>query len=688
MPAIAFGRIRAHNARFDTEDIIYSVILSALFEITLDRTGILGSIYTPPRSAALGWLIGSAGADNLEKQSWLISNMFTRTGSLVGAVASEMIVAVTAVSLHPTYFIIAWPCASFAILLWRLAIIAMGTRAAARGWDAPSGLLAVSSLVWATELGVGGMLCNLSGNPTLQLLSNACTCSIIAGVSVRNASTPRLAVVQMILAMTLICIGAAFAPQLWIKILLVQAPFFVLGLTSLCQRTGKDLVSMLDAQQRNAILARRDSLTSLPNRVHVAEEMQELLGGGGRVGRFALIWVDLDGFKAVNDTLGHAAGDAVLVETGRRLQAVCAPTARSTLARLGGDEFLMIAPYAGQEEAQVMAETVAAAIRIPHALPNAPDVRLDASIGISLFPEHGNDTDTLLAAADKALYAVKASGKARWQTYDPLLHAGEDDLILFRSELAKALSEGENQLQLYYQPVIRLSDGKLTGREALVRWNHPIRGLVSPGMFVPMAEASGLIIPLGEWVLRRACADAARWTDDAKVAVNVSPFQLRTERLSSVVVQALDQAGLPPERLEIEVTETVLLSRDQNTTRNMQELRELGIEMILDDFGTGFSSLSNLCSFVFDRIKIDGSFVREALHRRDCAAVVHATVELARKLGIPTTAECIETQEQLDFVRACGCNEVQGYLLGRPEPLSSTEGRYMGTSKLGLMATA
>jgi EAL domain-containing protein (putative c-di-GMP-specific phosphodiesterase class I) len=201
-----------------------------------------------------------------------------------------------------------------------------------------------------------------------------------------------------------------------------------------------------------------------------------------------------------------------------------------------------------------------------------------------------------------------------------------------------------------------------------------------------MAEASGLIVPLGEWVLRQACADAASWDDNVKVAVNVSPFQLRSERLTPVVVQALDQAGLSPTRLAIEITETAMLGQEGTTSRTMRQLRELGIEVVLDDFGTGFSSLSNLCSFVFDRIKIDGSFVKEALHRRDCAAVIHATVELARQLGIPTTAECVETPEQLEFVRACGCSEVQGYLLGRPEPAPSMFGQMVGFPALARMA--
>lgn len=619
----------------------------------------------------LRWLVAFPGVDDPEKQSWLIQIMFTRTSSFVGAALSEMIVAATAIILQGTAIFFVWAAAGFAVLAWRLGIIFMARRSVRRGRSVSAGWMAVGSIVWAIELGGGALLCNTSQVPALQLLSVACVVSAVSGLSARNSSTPRLAVAQLSIAIGLTCLGAALAPELWIKVLLLQAPFVVIGLASVCRRSGRDLVAMLDAQQKNADLARHDMLTGLSNRVRVNEELQALLTDTDPQVPFALIWIDLDGFKAVNDTLGHASGDVVLVETGQRLLNLCVPApgeAARSVARLGGDEFLVILPEAGRHEARLLAEELAASLRIPHVLRNAPDVRLGASIGISLFPEHGDSADALLAAADRALYAVKASGKAHVQVYDPLLHAGEDDLILFRSELARALAEGENQLQLFYQPIIRLSDGKITGREALVRWNHPVRGLVNPDTFIPMAEASGLIVPLGEWVLRQACADAVGWPDGIKVAVNVSPYQLRTEQLAAVVVQALDHAGLAPGRLAIEITETVMLSEEGTTRRTMQQLRALGIEVVLDDFGTGFASLSNLCSFVFDRIKIDGSFVTEALHRRDCAAVIHATVELARKLGIPTTAECVETPEQLEFVRACGCNEVQGYLLGRPEP--------------------
>ncbi|MGI4794614.1 MAG: putative bifunctional diguanylate cyclase/phosphodiesterase [Janthinobacterium lividum] len=630
--------------------------------------------YTLPRTRLLRWLVSSPGAEDEQKQSWLLANMFTRTMSLVGGAVSELIVAVTATVMHPTIPVVAWLCAGTLLLLWRVHIIYAARRRTAQRESTSCGTFVVSSLAWALELGIGNMLCTLSGEPVLQILSNACVFPIVAGISARNTNTPRLALAQMLIAMSLVAAGAALSPQLWIKVLIIQMPFFLIGLGSICLRSGRDLVSMLDAQHRNAALARHDSLTQLPNRVLMHERLEGLLASNVSNQCFALVLMDLDGFKAINDALGHAAGDAVLVETAQRLLSISAESDRLA-ARLGGDEFLLLLPRASQNDAAVLAATIAAAIRRPYALLNAPDIRLDASIGIALYPEHGGDADTLLAAADKALYAVKATGKARMEVYDPLLHAGDADIVLLRSELARTLSKdrgtNDGELELYYQPVTRLSDGTLVGREALVRWQHPLRGLVSPGTFIPLAEASGLIIPLGEWVLRHACSDATRWSDGAKVAVNVSPFQLRCEHFMDVVGQALEQAGLPPGRLEVEVTETVLLSRDAVTTGNMHKLRALGVKVVLDDFGTGFSSLSNLCSFVFDRIKIDGSFIREALIRRDCAAVVHATVELARHLGVPTTAECVETEAQLEFVHTCGCDEVQGYLLGRPVPASS-----------------
>ncbi len=618
--------------------------------------------YSEPKVAWLKWLLGSRGVEEPRLRQILIANMFTRTSSMVTAAVSELIVAATAMLMQPNAKFAAWIFASTTLLLMRLGLLGYSKHAVGRGRATPTAWLIVTSLTWAAMIGVGALLCDLSGDAALQVLSNVCVTAILGGLIARNASTPRLALAQMLLALSFVCLGATLAPQHWLRVLLIQAPLFSLGLAGVCLRINRELVAMLKAQDENAALARNDSLTSLPNRIAVTEALEALVA---EQRPFGVITADLDGFKAVNDTLGHAAGDFVLVETGRRIQSACGENVH-LISRLGGDEFLIVVMEPSLVE--TLAAAVNAAIALPYVLPEAPSVRIAASMGAAVYPKDGPNADAVLSAADKALYAGKRSGKGGYAIYDTERHGGEDDLILFRSDLETALRDGADQLILHYQPVMRLSDGRVGGREALVRWRHPTRGLVSPADFVPIAEASGLIIQLGSWVVHQACADAARWTNPVKVAVNVSPVQLRNDHFATTVAEALFQTGLPSERLEIEVTETVLLSDDAVTQRNISRIRDLGVEIVLDDFGTGFSSLANLCRFTFDRIKIDGSFVREALHRRECAAVIRATVQLARELGVPTTAECIETPEQLEFVRGSGCSDVQGYLLGKPEP--------------------
>ena len=598
-----------------------------------------------------------------------MANLFTNASSLLMAAVSELIVAVAALVIHPNPAIAIWFVFGLLLLAVRLLLLRAAGRAVVRGLATPTDLLIMGSLVWAAQFSLGCILCDITGDPTLQVLANVCATALIGALIGRYAGTPRLAITQMTIALTLLCIGAVLAPQLWLRVMLIQAPLYAYGLRTVCLSINRELVTMLKAQRANAMLVRHDTLTNLPNRVHVNEVLDRLLADGGEQDHFAVIWVDLDGFKGVNDTLGHAVGDAVLIDAARRLRELCGPS--EVVARLGGDEFVVIAPGFDREAAEALSLAIGVAMKAPYTVGDAVALRLDVSIGVSLFPEHGRTGDGLLIAADRALYAVKAAGKADFAVYDPIRHAGEEEMILFRTDLEAALSAGANQLELHYQPVTSLTDGRVTSREALVRWRHPVRGLVSPAAFIPLAEATGLIIPLGEWVLRQACADAVKWRDPVTVAVNVSPVQLRNVRLASVVSDALARTGLAAGRLEIEVTETVLLSDNDTTQQNMRRIRSLGIPVVLDDFGTGFSSLSNLCRFAFDRIKIDGSFVREALHRRECAAVVRATIQLARELDIPTTAECIETQEQLDFVRASGCSDVQGYLLGRPEPASA-----------------
>lgn len=581
------------------------------------------------------------------------------------AAICELIVGAVALINHPDLIIFVWVSLSAGMLVFRVVLLTWANRQAARGRSTPTAIVILSSLVWIAVLGFGCLVCDLSGDTGLQLLSNVCITAVLGGLIARNASTPRLAITQVAIALAFVCLGAWLAPQHWLRVLLLQAPIYAAGLLGICGKINRELVALLMARRDNATLARRDPLTGLPNRILVAETLDAIISQAVGETRFAVICMDLDGFKSVNDTLGHAAGDAVLVEAGLRLSRSC--TEPLLVSRLGGDEFLIVLaePHPGQAEG--LARTIGQAIKAPFLLPDAPSVRIDASFGVAHFPEDGLDADAVLIAADKALYAVKRSGKGDVATYDRLRHMGDRDLIALRSDLEAAL-ESDDQLVLHYQPVVGLIDGVTIAREALVRWRHPSKGMIGPADFIPMAEASGLIIRLGEEVLRRACADAAAWATPMRVAVNVSPVQLRNDKLAPTVAAVLAETGLSAQYLEIEITETALLCDDGVTMSNMEALGHMGVRLVLDDFGTGYSSLANLCRFTFDRIKIDGSFVRDALQSRESAAIVRATVALAHELGMPTTAECIETAEQLEFVRACGCTDVQGFLVGKPVP--------------------
>ena len=644
-------------------------------------------VYSQPRTPLLAWLLGSRGVDDPELKQRLIATIFTRVSSVVAASLCELIVGVTALLSRPRPLFVVWVMFSLGMLGARLLVLTWSNRRANQGRATPTSLAVVLSLAWMAVIGFGCLVCDLSGDTALQVLSNVCITAILGALIARNAATPRLAIAQLVIALSFICLGAWLAPQHWLRILLLQAPLYAVGLGGVCHKVNHELVALHRAQRDNAALARQDALTGLPNRVRVAETLDAIVRDADQPSRFAVICMDLDGFKAVNDTLGHAAGDAVLIEAAHRVHQACADPL--LVSRMGGDEFLVVLSEPRPGQAEVVARAIGQAIRAPFRLSGAPSVRVDASFGVAYFPDDGLDADAVLVAADKALYAIKRSGKGDVATYDRVRHAGQADLLLLRGDLEAALQPDADQFVIHYQPVVAARDGVLSGREALVRWRHPTRGLIGPAEFIPVAEASGLVIRLGELVLRRACLDAAGWTDPAGVAVNVSPVQLRNAGLADTVASALLEARLPAARLEVEVTETALLIDDEITRGNLRRLRELGVRLVLDDFGTGYSSLSNLCRFTFDRIKIDGSFVRTALEHRESAAVVRATVALARELGVPTTAECIETPEQFRFVRDCGCDDVQGFLFGRPVPNAAiAQGRVAAPAPTSRLQTA
>ncbi|KVT23743.1 putative bifunctional diguanylate cyclase/phosphodiesterase [Burkholderia ubonensis] len=419
-----------------------------------------------------------------------------------------------------------------------------------------------------------------------------------------------------------------------------------------------------EAEARIHELAHHDSLTGLPNRATFLAEFDACLRRSDKV--IALLFIDLDGFKLINDARGHSAGDEVLRQVAERLRGQC-PEPGMMLGRIGGDEFAVLMRDTDADGAMGAAARLVDTLVAPYAPSPDRQFRIGASIGCVLAPHHGNDAGVLLSRADMALYAAKKAGKGTYRTFSPDMETSAQERIALESKLRLALDESQG-LYVFYQPIVDIRTRRITTREALLRWHHPRAGWISPARFIPVAERGGLIDRLGRFVLDQACRQAARWPDGARVAVNVSAGQLGHGTIAPAVAAALAGAGLTPDRLEIEVTETALLHDEGKAVADLRALRAMGVRVALDDFGTGFSSLAHLRAFPFDKIKIDGSFVRDAVTRPDCAAVVCAVADLGKRLGVTTVAEGVETEEQLACITEAGCREVQGFLLGRPEP--------------------
>jgi diguanylate cyclase (GGDEF)-like protein len=435
--------------------------------------------------------------------------------------------------------------------------------------------------------------------------------------------------------------------------------------------THEDITERRRAEAEIVHLARHDALTGLANRAEFNAKLEDaskrLKRNGGAV---TVMMIDLDRFKAVNDTLGHPAGDKLLVEVGQRLQSTIRET--DVLARLGGDEFAIIQEGGpNQHEAAIaLALRIIDAISQPFDL-NGNRANLGTSIGIVLAPEHESDPEGLLKRADLALYDAKANGRNDYRFFRSELLEVADTQRTAEIELRDAIERQE--FELHYQPVVDAKTRTLCGVEALVRWRHPAKGLIGPDKFIPLAESTGLIVPLGEWILRRACADAASWPVHIKLAINISAIQFKKDDLFEVILSTLVETGFTPARLELEITETSLLENQEAHLTTIRQLKNLGISMALDDFGTGYSSVNYLANFPFDKIKIDKSFTQGVLSRRDCKAVVASTLALAQGLGTVTTAEGVETEDQLEYMRAAGVDLVQGYLFGKPVPIAQLD---------------
>jgi diguanylate cyclase (GGDEF)-like protein len=427
--------------------------------------------------------------------------------------------------------------------------------------------------------------------------------------------------------------------------------------------TLEDITEVHRVQAQIEHLAHYDPLTNLPNRTLFQRHAEGLLAAAESA-QFAILYIDIDEFKAINDSLGHLIGDEFLKGVAVRLRE--AVGAGDFIARLGGDEFAILQhDVKGDGDVDALVARVYQALRTPFDC-HGHQLASDASIGIAIAPRHGADLFALLKSADLAMYAAKAAGRRTYRFFDPAMEAEANRRRELERDLRTAMAEGG--FELHYQPLVDLRSDEVTGCEALLRWRHPVRGMISPADFVPVAEETGLIDEIGQWVLRTACTEAATWPAHVRIAVNVSPVQFKSETLSLKVAAVLAETGLDPRRLELEITEAVLIADDDAALAALNQLRALGVHIALDDFGTGYSSLQYLQRFPFDKIKIDRSFVKEVVCNSSSASIIRAVVSIAADRNMITTAEGVETLQQRETVQNLGCTQMQGYLFSAARP--------------------
>jgi diguanylate cyclase (GGDEF)-like protein len=601
----------------------------------------------------------------------LVESLYASPQSLViGALTSTAIAAVVASAASDAWL------AGCAVLIGLTGVARIADARRAQPQDEASSRhreveYRLGALAYAGLLGLFGFLTlTRTADGVLPLLAVTTAIGYAAGIAGRNAGRPQIALAQLCLASLPLVAGLLLAVQPLKAVLALVIVMFVVAMMDITLQTyGAILKATIVSHEKAALAehhaaaARRDDLTGLSNRTAFREQFEERLDGGTAAGRLALYWLDLDRFKEINDTFGHLAGNALLAAVAGRLREHFG--ADSIVARLGGDEFAIVRPVADRDEAAATGVAILDAVRVPIAH-DGHGLRASASIGVAVSPENGRDAETLLRNADLALYRAKESGRGQLYFYEPVMDEKIERRRQLGSELHGALERGEFDLR--FQPIFDLAGARITACEVLLRWTNRRHGAVPPAEFIPIAEDNGLIDAIGNWVLRRACRVARDWPAHVSIAVNLSPIQLRATHLPAVVLDALQATGLAPERLTLEVTESVLLEDVDASLAALEALNRLHVGTTLDDFGTGYSSLGYLTRFPFQTLKIDRSFIADLDHSPASIAIVQTIVELAAKLGMRTVAEGVETPAQLEQLRRTRCDAVQGYLLARPMP--------------------
>ena len=530
----------------------------------------------------------------------------------------------------------------------------------------------VGAWAYALLLGILSLLALLrSDNALHHFVAGTVTIGYAAGICGRNAGRPTIAIGQLALASLPMSLGLFMSPDPVRWVLGGVVVVFMIGMTDITFQTYSAVLKALSATReqerltaRFERLARFDAMTGLENRGAFQERLQKELSAIAQADeQLAVLWVDLDKFKEINDSLGHPTGDRVLCSVARQLSSIV--DGRGSVARFGGDEFVLLARGKKDGFAEDLAREVMRALAVPMNIDGA-SLRATGSIGVAIAPTHATESDPLLQRADMALYHAKSNGRNDYCLFQTAMEEEFLELRALETALREAIAK--DQLEVYYQPIVDLKSGRITCCEALLRWHHPELGVVSPARFIPLAESTGLITPISHWVLGQACAAAAKWPEEVSVAVNMSPALLKDLHLSHMILSSLYTSGLAARRLELEITESVLLEENAQSNSLIREFQKIGLKLSIDDFGTGYSSLTYLKKYRFDKIKIDTTFIADVTRSREARAIIHALVGLADELDMEIVAEGIETETQLGYVTGARCTAAQGFFLGRPMP--------------------